>query len=105
MPCFPGEVWERAGKRIPESSLRVLVTSQLTEESRIDRAENVLGLGCYSRSKDRASSFNSLWKMRYNWNAESILFLCFHEKTNEARALSKLMLQLMREGVSETEFS
>ena len=43
--------------------------------------------------------------MRYNWNAETILFLCFHEKANEARALSKLMLQLMREGVSETEFS
>ena len=84
-----------------EFSASLLVASQLTEESRIDRAENALGLGCYSRSKDRASSFNSLWKMRYNWNAESILFLCFHEKTNEARALSKLM----REGVSETEFS
>ena len=77
------------------------MTSQLTEESRIGRDENALGLSCYSRSKDRASSFNSLWKMRYNLNAETILFLCFHEKTNEARALSKLM----REGVSETEFS
>ena len=38
LPRCPREVWERAGESIPGENLSV--TSQLTVESRIDRAEN-----------------------------------------------------------------